>query len=180
MFGFGRKKEPMTTKQLGMAFSGFILTKNFDKEERFIYEKYWREYFPAVSEKDFLREWILFDAWMAMNTFSDYFRDNPLGSDAYQYFISSLKEILVRDGFFASMADADSLFATRHRTYEEEMQANREPNYIYWVSKKFCAFLGDDAGVQAILMHSATFPGITKFNAKALAGVMEKCELIAG
>lgn len=177
MFGFGKKKESMTTKQLGQAFSGFVLTKNFDKEEKFIYEKYWREYFPTVSEKDFLREWALFDAWMAMNTFSDYFKDNSLGSDAYQHFISSLKEVLVKEGFMESMAEADSMFAERHKTYEEEMQADREPNYIYWISKKFCGFLGDDKDVQAIMMHSATFPGILKFNAKALAGVMEKCEL---
>lgn len=179
MFGFGEKKERMTTKQLGTAFSGYVLTKNFDKEEKFIYEQYRQDYFPQVSEKDFLREWALFDAWMLMNTFSDYFRDNPLGSDAYQYFISSLKEVLVQEGLVASMAEADVLFALRHKTYEEEMQANREPNYVYWVSKKFCGFLGDDKDPQAIMMHSATFPRILRFNAQALTGVMEKCELVA-
>ena len=69
------------------------------------------------------------------------------------------------------------MFAERHKTYEEEMQANRAPNYIYWVSKKFCGFLGNDTDLYAISMHSATFPGILKFNAQALIGVMEKCEL---
>lgn len=178
MFGFGKKKEPMTTKQLGEAFCGFVITKNFNKEGKFLYTEYWKEYFPAVSEGEFFREWMLYEAWMAMNTFSDYFKDNRLGSEAYQQFISHLKEIFVKDNLVSSMTEADNIFSSRHKAYEEEMQANREPNYIYWVSKKFCGFLGNDKDVQAVMIHSGTFVGIIDYNAKALLRVMEKAKLV--
>jgi hypothetical protein len=179
MFGFGKKKEVMTVKQLGAAFSGYILAKNFTKEEEFLYEKYRQNYFQNVSQNIFFREWILFEAWVLSITFSDYFKDSSLGSDSYQHFISSLKRITVDDSLFASMNEADSMFASHYQDYEDEMRANKEPNYLYWVSKRFCGYLGNDREPEAILYHSAIIPGILKNNAQALTMVLEKSELIS-
>lgn len=174
IFGFGKKS--ISTDEFGELVAGFLLNSSFDEDgfkDIAVYERS----FSSTNLSVFKREWMIYQSFIMTTAFSSVFKDSDEGMESHIAYCDKIKEMLVGIGLFTSSEDCLETFTNRYTLYSNELAENREPNYIYWISKRFCQHVGIHDDLEAIMCVSASFPNQVKASIELLNSLTQKVKL---
>lgn len=174
---FLKDRKAISPQEFGELIASFLMHSMFpngdfkDKDIRI-------KMFKQVPEDVFIKDWLIYNCFLFTLAFSTVFKDDKMGQDAHQHFAWIVKDISSKTGLFISYDECDKMFKSRYATYDEEISSNREPNYIYWIAKRFFQFCGGEVSLVNQLQFAATYPTYLEADIELLCGINKETKFV--
>lgn len=150
----------MKSEKMGELLADALILKHSKEDDL----DWYKEQFPNTDEVILLRESFVYELFLMVMALELHFKENKEGPETAEYFNVYFSKKLIDASFFKDYSEYKAFSQPRIEAYNKASRENKEPNYIYWISKTFCGYCGDDADPAKIFGISTAFPLSLKAN----------------